>query len=89
VRKKRVTEKSEALLWPLLDKESELRAEYRRRNPKFDQRRIKLDELDAAQADGWRSLSGDLLDREQAPYSLKLTRVFKHPLVAITRRTAR
>lgn len=42
MRKKRVTEKSEALLWPLLDKESELRAEYRRRNPKFDQRRIKL-----------------------------------------------
>lgn len=51
--KRRVEEKSEALLWPLLDKEGELRAEFRRRNPKFDQKRIRLGDVEAAQVDGW------------------------------------
>ncbi|MDO1527908.1 DGQHR domain-containing protein [Fulvimonas sp. R45] len=51
--KKRSEEKSEALLWPLLDKEADLHKEYRRRNPKFDQRRVKPEELDNALAEGW------------------------------------
>lgn len=51
--KKRSEDQSEALLWPLLDKEAELRSEFRRRNPKFDQRRVKPEEVQAAINDGW------------------------------------
>lgn len=44
---------SDALLWPLLDKEVELRKEFRRRNPKFDQKKIKTEELDSYLENGW------------------------------------
>lgn len=46
-------EKSDALLWPLLDKASDLRREYRKRNPKFDQKRIKVGEQVEHEAAGW------------------------------------
>ena len=45
--------KSEALLYPLLDKAVSLRKEYRRRNTKFDQKRIKSSEIDEYLGDGW------------------------------------
>lgn len=45
--------KSEALLWPLLDKEVDLRKEFRRRNPKFDQKRVRADEVEEYLASGW------------------------------------
>lgn len=51
--KKQPEEKSEALLWPLIDKDADLRKEFRRRNPKFDQRRAKLEEVEALLAEGW------------------------------------
>lgn len=51
--KKRIEEKSEALLWPLIDKEGDLRKEFRRRNPKFDQKRIKPEELGVFLQEGW------------------------------------
>ncbi|MFC3552250.1 DGQHR domain-containing protein [Lysobacter cavernae] len=45
--------KSEALLWPLLDKTVDLRREYRLRNTKFDQKRIKSVEIEEYTADSW------------------------------------
>ena len=51
--KKRIEENSEALLWPLIDKENELRKEFRRRNPKFDQKKIRLEQLDDYLRDNW------------------------------------
>lgn len=51
--KKQPEEKSEALLWPLLDKGADLRKEFRRRNPKFDQMRARPEDVDALLADGW------------------------------------
>lgn len=45
--------KSEALLYPLLDKAADLRKEYRLRNTKFDQKRIKLPEIDEYLTNGW------------------------------------
>lgn len=51
--KAKTESKSEALLWPLLDKVADLRKEYRRRNAKFDQKRVRSDEIEACLADGW------------------------------------
>ncbi len=45
--------KSEALLWPVLDKEVDLRREYRKRNNNFDQKRVKSEELQDSLDDGW------------------------------------
>ena len=45
--------KSEALLWPLLDKAVELRREYRKRNMKFDQKIIKSGEIEDYLASKW------------------------------------
>ncbi len=53
VAKKKKGESSEALLWPILDKESDLRKEFRKRNPKFNQKRIKSQELESYLDDGW------------------------------------
>jgi len=53
VGKKPSEEKSEALLWPLIDKDVDLRKEFRRRNPKFDQRRAKPEEVESLLSDGW------------------------------------
>lgn len=51
--KKKSEEISEALLWPLLDKEADLRKEFRKRNPKFDQKKIKPQDLDEYLNHGW------------------------------------
>lgn len=51
--KKQSEQPSESLLWPLLDKAGALRTEYRRRNSKFDQRRVRDELLSEALADGW------------------------------------
>lgn len=45
--------KSEALLYPILDKAVDLRKEYRLRNTKFDQKRIKSLEIDEYMAADW------------------------------------
>lgn len=45
--------KSDALLYPMLDKAVDLRKEYRRRNTKFDQKSIKSTEIDEFTSEGW------------------------------------
>lgn len=51
--KLRSESKSEALLWPLLDKSADLRREYRKRNTNFDQKQIKSDEIQEHLDNGW------------------------------------
>lgn len=51
--KKKAESKSEALLWPLLDKAPDLRRAYRQRNTKFDQKKITSSEIEEHLAEGW------------------------------------
>lgn len=45
---------SDAAIWPLLDKDSDLRREYRIRSKKFDQKRIDSEQLPAHLETGWK-----------------------------------
>ncbi|WP_408950211.1 DGQHR domain-containing protein [Lysobacter sp. Hz 25] len=66
---------SEALLWPLFDKATDLRREYRKRNSKFEQRRAKADELNDFLEQGWlfhRKLKGSYVIRKDRPVSERL-----------------
>ncbi|MBV6799797.1 DGQHR domain-containing protein [Xanthomonas euvesicatoria] len=44
---------SDAIIWPLLDKELDLRREYRIRSKKFDQKRVASDLIPTALEEGW------------------------------------
>lgn len=73
--KKKTQEESDALLWPLLDKAVDLRREYRKRNPKFDQKRVKPAEQGDAEAEGWvlhKRLKTGLTMRKSRPLNQRL-----------------
>ncbi|MCC4590179.1 DGQHR domain-containing protein [Xanthomonas campestris pv. cannae] len=77
--KKKELEESDALLWPLIDKATDLRREYRRRNPKFDQRRVKPADQDQAEAEGWtlhKRLKGSVSMRRGRPIAERLENVW-------------
>ncbi|WLA04443.1 DGQHR domain-containing protein [Xanthomonas translucens] len=77
--KKKEIEESDALLWPLVDKAAELRREYRRRNPKFDQRRVKPADQDQAEAEGWalhKRLKGAVSMRRERSIAERLENVW-------------
>lgn len=50
---KGVKQPSDAAIWPLLDKEVELRKEFRLRSKKFDQKRISSDDIPGFLENGW------------------------------------
>lgn len=68
-------ELSDALLWPLLDKEADLKKEYRKRSKKYELKRISHEDLESFAQDGWfvhRKLKKTIVVKKERPIDERL-----------------